>query len=240
MKVQILGSSSSGNCYLLQGKNQTLIIECGVDLQFVLKKMKFDISNIAGCIISHEHNDHSKYINSLMRKGIDVYGSPGTFEALGIDKYENHRINYLFSETVQKIGEFVVIPFKTKHDAAEPLGFYIFHSEMGSMLFATDTYYIEYVFKDVDHIFIECNYAMDILESKQLPVSLKRRIIKSHFELNNVKKYLSGLDLSTTREIVLLHLSDGNSDSERFKRDIEGITGKPVYIADKDMELELE
>ena len=34
-------------------------------------------------------------------------------------------------------------------------------------------------------------------------------------------------------EIWLLHLSDGNSDAERFKREIMELTGKkePVYIA---------
>lgn len=240
MRMKILGSSSSGNCYLLQSKTQTLIIECGVDIKQVMKALNFDISNVICCLVSHEHKDHSKYVWELMRKGIDVFASEGTFESLGIDKFMSHRINYLFSETVQKIGDFVVIPFKTKHDAAESLGFYIFHSEMGSMIFATDTYYIDFTLKDADHIFIECNYAKDILQDRDLPLNLKKRIIKSHFELNNVKKYLTSLDLIKTEEIVLLHLSDGNSDSERFKREIEGLTGKPVYIADTGMELELE
>ena len=31
-------------------------------------------------------------------------------------------------------------------------------------------------------------------------------------------------------EIWLLHLSDGNSNSERFKREVKEISGKPVYI----------
>ena len=53
--------------------------------------------------------------------------------------------------------------FKTKHDCADPVGFLIHHKEMGLMLFATDTYYLEYNFEGLNHIFIECNYAKDIL-----------------------------------------------------------------------------
>lgn len=240
MKIKVLGSCSSGNCYLLQSKKETLIIECGVDLRKVMKAIDFNISNVVGCLISHEHKDHSKYVNGLMNKGINVYSSPLTFEALGIDERRNHRAKYIFSEEYIKIGEFQVIPFKTKHDAAEPLGFYIFHPEMGSMLFATDTYYIDYTFKDLNHIFIECNYSKDILDKKDLPDTLKRRLIKSHFELGNVKTYLKNLDLTTTKEIVLLHLSDSNSDSNVFRSEIEALTGKPVYIADKGLEIDLE
>jgi len=45
-----------------------------------------------------------------------------------------------------------------------------------------------------------------------------------------VKKFLQANDLSRVQEIWLLHLSDGNSNSERFKREVKEISGKPVYI----------
>jgi hypothetical protein len=28
-----------------------------------------------------------------------------------------------------------------------------------------------------------------------------------------------------------MHLSDGNSDAARFKREVQAATGKPVYVA---------
>ena len=56
MKLHIIGSSSAGNCYILQSEdNSSLIIEGGVNLKDVKKVLNFDISKVAGVIISHEH-----------------------------------------------------------------------------------------------------------------------------------------------------------------------------------------
>ena len=63
-----------------------------------------------------------------------------------------------------------------------------------------------------------------------MPPALKKRILKSHFSLENVKEFLKANDLSRVQEIWLLHLSDGNSDAERFKREIQELTGKMVFI----------
>jgi hypothetical protein len=60
-----------------------------------------------------------------------------------------------------------------------------------------------------------------------------------YMNLQTCKELLSANDLSTTMNIVLLHLSDGNSNALEFKSEIEGITGKPVFIADKGLEIDL-
>ncbi|BDR84907.1 MBL fold metallo-hydrolase [Clostridium tetani] len=237
MKLKVLGSGSSGNCYLLQGKEETLIIECGLPYKTILKGLDFNLSNVVGCLISHEHKDHSKAVQDLVKNGIDVYSSKGTFEAIEVKGY---RTNIIESEKAFKIGNFVILPFETEHDANEPLGFLIYQKDMGKLLFITDSYYCQYRFENVDHILIECNYSNKILQEKELPKTLKNRIIKSHFELENVKEFLKATDLKETKEIILIHLSDGNSNAVQFKTDIERATGKPTYIADKGLDLELE
>lgn len=237
MKLKVLGSGSSGNCYLLQNEKETLIIECGLPYKTILKGLNFNLSNVVGCLISHEHKDHSKAANDLIRNGIDVYSSKGTFEAIEVCGY---RANIIESEKAIKIKNFVVLPFETEHDANEPLGFLIYHKNMGKLLFITDSYYCKYKFSDIEHILIECNYSNKILQEKELPKFLKSRIIKSHFELENVKEFLKATDLTGTKEIVLIHLSDGNSNAAEFQEEIERVTGKPTYVADKGLELELE
>ncbi|GAA0083168.1 MBL fold metallo-hydrolase [Clostridium sp. CTA-6] len=242
MKLKVLGSGSAGNCYLLQGENETLIIECGIKYKDILKGLNFNISNVVGCIISHEHKDHCKAMRDILKAGIDVYTSVGTARALADECYIEtyHRLNFIKSEKVFKAGEFTILPFKTQHDAAEPLGFLIYQKEIGNLLFITDSYYCEYKFQDVDHVLIECNYSNEILQEKELSKTLKNRIIKSHFELENVKEFLKATDLKETKEIVLIHLSDGNSNTTQFQEEIEKLTGKPTYIADKGLELNLE
>jgi phosphoribosyl 1,2-cyclic phosphodiesterase len=102
-------------------------------------------------------------------------------------------------------------------------------------VFATDTAHIKPTFKGINYVMVECNYSLDILkknvEEGTLSGSQKNRILKSHFGLDNVVDFLKANDLSSVREIHLLHLSSGNSNAEYFKRTIEGLTGKPVYVA---------
>ena len=68
---------------------------------------------------------------------------------------------------------------------------------------------------------------------------LANRLLKSHFNLENVKEFLKATDLVKVKDIVLLHLSDGNSNAAEFKEEIQRLTGKPVYIADKGLEIEM-
>jgi phosphoribosyl 1,2-cyclic phosphodiesterase len=167
-----------------------------------------------------------------MRAGIDCYMSRGTAEALGLS---GHRLHIIKAKQQFKIGTWTMLPFETQHDAAEPLGFLLANQDGDKLLYATDTFYIRYRFSGLTHIMIEANYSLDILkrnvEAGAVPKELKSRILKSHFSLENVKKFLLANDLSKVQEIWLLHLSDGNSDAERFKHEIQALTGKPVYIA---------
>ena len=176
--------------------------------------------------------DHSKAVKEIMRAGIDCYMSRDTAEALGIS---GHRLNIIKSKQQFRIGTWTILPFETQHDAAEPLGFLLANQDGEKLLYATDTYFIRYRFQGLTHIMIEANYSMDILkrnvEAGLVPKELKSRILKSHFSLENVKKFLLANDLSKVQEIWLLHLSDGNSDAERFKREVMELTGKLVYIA---------
>mgnify|MGYP001479939702 CR=1 FL=1 len=167
-----------------------------------------------------------------MRAGIDCYMSRGTAEALGIS---GHRLNIIKAKQQFKIGTWTMLPFETQHDAQEPLGFLLANQAGDKMLYATDTYYIRYRFQGLTHIAVECNYSLDILranvEAGTVDANLKNRILKSHFSLENVKKFLQANDLSKVQEIWLLHLSEQNSCEKRFKEEVQKITGKPTYIA---------
>ena len=58
-------------------------------------------------------------------------------------------------------------------------------------------------------------------------------------EIEQTKAILAENDLSQVDNIVLIHLSDGNSDEERFVREVRQLTGKPVYAANAGMTLDL-
>ena len=244
MKLKCLGSGSKGNSYILQGGEETLLLEAGIPYKGILKGLDFNLSNVAGVLISHEHKDHSKAVRELINNGIEIGTSLGTLEAITeeIKNLNAYKFNYLESGLQTYMGDFTILPFNTQHDAAEPLGFLIQHPEMGKLLFITDSYYCKYKFRGLNHIMIECNYSKEILQKNienGLNISMAKRLIKSHFSLENVKEFLKTNDLSQCKDITLLHLSDGNSNAEQFKNEIERLTGIPVYVADKGLEIEL-
>ncbi|WP_407310582.1 MBL fold metallo-hydrolase [Desulfosporosinus sp. SB140] len=243
MNLRVLGSSSEGNCYLLQTDTDTLILDCGVKFKGVRIALDFDLRRIKGCLITHEHHDHSKGVIPALKLGVDVFMSKGTSEAIGV---EHHRLNIIKAGEQFVVGDFIVLPFPTEHDASEPFGYLIQYKPTGEkLIFATDTYYINNRFKGLDYILCECNYCKDTLdaniETGYIPQGMKNRLLESHFSLEHVKEFLAANDLSKIKVIVLLHLSDANSDVKRMIREIEELTGKIVVVADagKDIPLEL-
>lgn len=235
IEINPLASGSSGNCYHITDGRTPLLLECGIGINNILRNLKFGVSSLAGCLVSHGHKDHAKAVKDLMKFGIDIYLSQGTADEIsGLGPWR-HRINIIKAKQQFKIGTWTILPFETQHDAAEPLGFLLANQYGEKLLYATDTFYIRYRFQGLTHIAVECNYSLDILranvEAGLVEPALKNRIIQSHFSLENVKEFLKANDLSRIHEIWLLHLSNDNSDAERFKREIQELTGKMVFIA---------
>ncbi len=48
-----LGSSSKGNSYVIECKEDTLIIELGINFKDILSTIKYDIGKVRGCLVSH-------------------------------------------------------------------------------------------------------------------------------------------------------------------------------------------
>lgn len=228
--IKVLASGSDGNCYLISTENEILILECGIKYKNILEGLNYDISKVVGCLVSHEHKDHSKSIKSLINKGINVYASRGTISAYFKDeKYMLYRAKPIKAGKAFGIGGFTILPFEIQHDAKEPLGFLIFHKEIGKILFLTDTCYCKYTFKKVNYFLVECNYLKEFMDN----ALLKKRIYQSHFELQNTIDFLKSCDLSVVKGIMLIHLSSLNADKDYFKKEVERAIGFPVKIAEK-------
>lgn len=232
MKLTVLNSNSAGNCYILENKDEALLIECGVNFEKVKQAINFKISKINGCILSHEHLDHSGYVKNVIGAGINVFTSKGTREAVGII---SNRLRDIKKHETFTIGGFKIYPFDVKHDAAEPLCFLIHHEECGNVLFLTDSYYVAYTFDNLNNILVEANYCQSIIDQKvkdgASPKFLRNRVLQSHMSITTCKEFLQANDLSQVNNIVLIHLSDSNSDSARFQREVQELTGKNVTIA---------
>lgn len=240
MTLKIIGSSSKGNCYILENKNEALIIECGVKFSDIKQTLNFNLKKVVGCLLTHEHGDHAKSVQDVMDAGIDVWSDRLTHNAC--NSSSSYRARYTFKGDTFKCGEFKIKAFDVKHDAAAPLGFIINHSETGNILFLTDTYYVPYTFKNLHNIIVETNYSKEIIEKKRSQGGLKNfladRIIQSHMSLETCKELLQANDLTQVNNIVLIHLSDGNSDANLFQSEVKNLTGKTVHVADAGVVIE--
>lgn len=240
MIFKCLGSSSKGNGYLLtSSKGETLIIECGVSVKEVKKALNFDLSGVVGALASHCHLDHIGRIKEYCTAGIDIYTESVNISTI---KIQSHRIKGIFKRCIFNLGGFKVMGFSVEHDIP-CLGYLIEHSEMGRMVFITDTKYVGFNFPNLNHIMVESNYSIDIMNERLISGSLdgylRNRVMESHLEFGTAKEFILSNDLSQVRTICLLHLSDGNSDAARFKRETEELTGKPTFIADTRTEIDL-
>jgi len=236
MKLQVINSNSAGNAYILESSTgEALLIECGVRFDQIKKALDFNIRKVVGCILTHEHGDHAKSINDVLKAGIKVYASAGTHQACKTTGH--HRTAVLKSGKEQMISSFLIKPFDVLHDVNEPLGFLIHHSECGTVLFMTDTKYCEYNFKGIklNNIIIEANYCQKIIDQRVAdganPQFLRDRVLQSHMSLDTCKRTLTTYDLGAVNNIVLIHLSDGNSHEARFKQEVQEQTGKVVHVA---------
>ena len=55
MEIEILASSSAGNCYIIGDCNSRLMIDPGLSINSIKKKGGFKVHEIQGCLVSHEH-----------------------------------------------------------------------------------------------------------------------------------------------------------------------------------------
>ena len=236
MQLTVLGSSSTGNGYVIQSETEAIIIEAGVGLIAAKKALGFNITKVAACLITHEHGDHAKYAADYSRV-FQTYSPASLIEKKGLGNISEAKPLVKF-----KVGGFTVLPFQAHHDVP-CLGYVISHPKIGNLMFLTDSFMSEYSFKGVNHIMVECNYTDKALEyaidNGITPVWERRRLMTTHMELQATKKVLLNQDLSVINTITLIHVSGRNSDRSEIIAELIGISGKPIVIAEKGLKVDL-
>lgn len=236
IEVKCLASGSTGNSYAVDDGRSVLLLEAGIRSNRILSGYADLLDRVAGCLVTHEHDDHSKSAVRLTESGIDVYASVGTLDAIRPAGFQRgYRFHTLRAGVQAQLGSWIVLPWEAQHDAAEPLGFLLYSQHTKErLIFATDTYFIPNTFRGLNYIMVECNYDLSLLlrniSDGTVPEVLKPRLLQSHFSLDNVRAFLTANDLSRVQRIYLLHVSSQNGDKEKFKSDIVALTGKPVTV----------
>jgi len=234
LSVTAIASGSAGNAYLLDDEvGHKLLLECGIPFQKLLKALNFNLIQISGCLLTHEHQDHSKAAQDLMKHSVRIYTSKGTARALGIDDHWNYKAaTEMLEQRIDSAWTFV--PLRAEHDAAEPYMYLIKNRFAAAhILFATDTYYIKYKMpEDLTHVIIECNYSMEHLneniEDGIVEAGRKKRILHSHMNLDTLKDFFKANKFPKLEAVYLIHMSNDNAEEDRMVKEVEELTGVPV------------
>lgn len=240
MIATIISSGSIGNCLVLTSSSgKSIILDAGVNFKRIQECLEFDYSGVEGVYISHSDGDHKKAALKCAEAGMPVYMSNTTKKECELD---HHNILNIENGIQVKTGEFKIMAFSVDHDK-ECLGFMGHHPESGSFVYITDTYIVKNKFPKLNHYFIEANHDLEIMDERfedgKIHGALRSRIIKAHLSIDNCLDVLRANDLSSTRTITLIHLSETNSNAAEFKRRVEDLTNKEVYIATPGLTLNL-
>jgi len=240
MEIKILATGSSGNCYIIEDRKNKMMIECGVPVRKIKKRCGYKLNEVSGCLISHAHLDHCRAVVEVANCGIPVYMLQSAKESLAVDHYNINTFGtgeLLFKPEQFKIGCFNILAFPLLHKNADGsdcqnAGFLI-QSGDEKLVYITDTPYSNYNIPGLTHIMIEANYSIEILDENirkgVIPYAMWQRLLYSHMEIGSTKEFLLSNDLSKCQAIYLIHMSDNNADPCLFQRDVQEITGVPVF-----------
>lgn len=236
MELTVLGSSSSGNGYIIQSDDEAIVLEAGIQITKVKQALSFNTTKVKGCLVTHSHGDHAKYV-AIYENTFPVYANSHVIET----KKLKQTTEAIAGKGI-KVGNFKVLPFTAYHDVP-CLGYYIHHPDMGYLLFLTDSFMTENRFKEVNHMMVECNYSDTALQAAidrgDTHPSMRRRLMTTHMELNTVANFIGSHDLTSVYSIILIHLSKFNSDRNEISDLISKVTGKNVMYADAGLKVEL-
>lgn len=220
MKLSVLASGSKGNCTYIETENNHILVDLGTSSLYVEKKLKnLGIAPhiIDGIFVTHTHVDHISGLRVFLKKyHPTVFLTRKMYdELILITPIQNY---YLIEEDTTW-NDLTIHVFKTSHDVSDSNG-YIFESEGKSIVYITDTGYINRKhfekLKNRNYYVIESNHDIELLMNGKYPYHLKQRILgdRGHLSNRDCAKYLSNFIGEATEGIILIHLSHENNREE--------------------------
>ena len=209
MKLHVINSGSSGNCYLLESMEHTLIIECGKGTFENCIKAIANFEKLDGILVSHSHTDHNGDLHKYSRYKIPTYQS-----------------YYLVHGEQIEVGPWSIIPVNVSHDNDVICQSFFIKSniEQKIVLFSTDCFSYSHLtgIMLLDLCLVECNHSNQKLWAGDYPDRLKTRISQTHC---NTDRCREAVQAARCERFVFCHASNDNINKaetiEAFKSEFK-------------------
>lgn len=220
MILRCLGSSSAGNCYLLNYNNQTFILDCGIEIRKVKKALNYNISNITGAFSGHGHNDHSKSVRDFREIGIEVF----TPYEQAIKKPQEKRFGDFKVTAIPMLDKNMEIWQHTNTDLTPcPIYGALIEVDKQKILYVTDAKQCVWNFKNqkINHILLGVNYQSDLLED-----DVKRKhCLTGHMSLSTAINMIAANKTNALRTVILCHMGADTAIAEECVAEVQKVAG---------------
>ena len=219
MKLCVLASGSGGNTTYFESGGTKILIDCGITYKQLLLRLsnqQLSIDNLDGVLITHEHTDHVKGIDVLLKRNdTTCYLTEITYDSLHFKVKENvkeKQLSFITPSESFTLKDIEVLPISISHDAQDAVG-YIIYAEGKKVVYITDIGYLPVtdmeVLSNADLYVFESNYDITMLFTSNRPFYLKQTIdsVKGHMSNNDSAYNMTKLIGDKTKQIILAHPS---------------------------------
>jgi phosphoribosyl 1,2-cyclic phosphodiesterase len=241
MRFAFLGSGSQGNALVIESGTTRVLLDCGFGLAETsarLGRLGLLPSDLAGIVVTHEHDDHIGGVARLARRhALPVWLTHGTMNGFESLFAEVEQVNVIEGYQSFSVGGLLVEPFPVPHDAREPAQ-YVFGDGARRLGVLTDTGtstpHIESRLSQCHALVLECNHDPEMLRTSSYPQRLRERIAGRFGHLDNptAAQLLGRLDNGRLQHLVAAHLSQENNRPELARAALSAVMGcEPQWIA---------
>lgn len=254
MKFISLGSGSSGNCYLLQSGEMSILLDAGISIRSLRKHLK-DIGlsleeDVAAVFVTHDHADHIKAVGSVATDcGKTIYATRLVHDGIACNRclkvgVPPGRQAFVEKGTTVEMGNFRITPFDVPHDSRDCVG-YVVEADGVRFCLATDVGHVTDTIREqvglANYLVLEANHDINMLMMGKYSPFLKERISSDRGHLNNEQaaNLLAEYATPQLRHVWLCHLSEENNHPVLARKTAEAVLRQHGIIPGVDFELDI-
>jgi len=232
LQFAVLASGSTGNCSIVCRNGTAILIDAGISAKRLLAAVAasgIDPGQISAVIVTHEHSDHVKGLQPILRKlHVPLYATSGTLQHLPLGNNGEFDIRPFRAGDVFDIAGIKVKTLPVPHDAEEPVAL-LFENNGTQLGLAQDLGFVSQLLisrlRNCCALIFESNHDVEMLKQGPYPWSVKQRIMSRHGHLSNEESCSALLRIlnARSRQLVFGHLSQTNNHPRLVRQNGDGL-----------------